>query len=125
MVTVTGCNDCHTPGYIMNDGEVPENLWLTGDSLGWHGPWGTTYPSNLRLYMEGFTEDQWVKVAKSVKSRPPMPWFNLHQMNDHDLRAVYRFVKYLGPAGEPAPSYLGPGVLPEGPYVTFPSPPEG
>jgi hypothetical protein len=24
LVKITGCNDCHTPGYIQNAGKVPE-----------------------------------------------------------------------------------------------------
>src|SRR5262245_32966476 len=55
LVKTAGCNDCHTPGYAVTSGGVAENLWLTGDSLGWQGPWGTTYPINLRLYMHSIT----------------------------------------------------------------------
>ena len=87
----------------MNGGKVPETQWLTGDQLGWRGPWGTTYPSNLRLYMQKLSEGQWIKIAKSVRYRPPMPWFALRDMTTQDLRAIYMFVKYLGPAGEMAP----------------------
>ena len=43
IVRITGCNDCHTPGYPEADGNVPVEDWLTGSSLGWRGPWGTTY----------------------------------------------------------------------------------
>ena len=59
----------------MSGGKVPEAEWLKGDSLGWRGPWGTTYPANLRLYMAPMTQDQWVRTAKDLKTRPPMPWF--------------------------------------------------
>ena len=51
LVTVGGCNDCHTAGYAESAGEVPESDWLQGDSLGWQGPWGTTYATNLRLQL--------------------------------------------------------------------------
>lgn len=49
IAKVAGCNDCHTPNYAMSGGNVPEKDWLTGDHLGWKGPWGTTYPANLRI----------------------------------------------------------------------------
>ncbi len=58
LTIITGCNDCHTDGYLMAEGKVPEEDWLTGSSLGWRGPWGTTYPPNLRLTVQAFTEEE-------------------------------------------------------------------
>ncbi|MDX1487796.1 MAG: hypothetical protein R3268_06320, partial [Acidiferrobacterales bacterium] len=49
LSVIAGCNDCHTSGYLWSNGDVPEKDWLTGDTLGWRGPWGTTYAVNLRL----------------------------------------------------------------------------
>jgi mono/diheme cytochrome c family protein len=120
LVKVAGCNDCHTAGYAMAGGKVAEAEWLKGDKLGWRGPWGTTYPVNLRLYMTSMSETGWVHAARSMKARPPMPWFALHDMTDHDLKAIYHYVQWLGPAGEPAPTYVPPGRDPKGPVVQFP-----
>lgn len=124
LVKVGGCNDCHTAGYGMSAGQVPEKEWLTGDQLGWHGPWGTTYPTNLRLSMNAMSENDWIRMAQTMKARPPMPWFVLNQMDKEDLRAIYRFVRHLGPAGTPAPGGLAPGVKPAGPAIIFPAPPQ-
>lgn len=124
IAQIAGCNDCHTPGYALSGGKVPEKAWLTGDSFGWRGPWGTTYPTNLRLYMQGLTEEQWVKKAKALTARPPMPWFALHDMTTGDLRALYRFVRHLGPAGKPAPAYLPTDKMPPQPYWQFPDLPK-
>ena len=124
LVRIAGCNDCHTPNYPQTGGKVPESEWLTGDALGWRGPWGTTYPTNLRLYMQDLTEEQWVKKAKTLNARPPMPWFNLRDMTAPDLRALYRYVRYLGPAGKPAPAFVPPDQEPKGPAVQFPAPPK-
>jgi hypothetical protein len=88
--------------------------------LGWRGPWGTTYATNLRLYMAAHTEASWLQTARSFKPRPPMPWFNVHAMSDRDLRAFYRYVRHLGPAGEPVPAYVPPDQAPKGPVVQFP-----
>lgn len=123
LLKISGCNDCHTPGYALSGGAVPEKEWLTGDSLGWRGPWGTTYPSNLRRYMQTISEEQWLAQAKTRQYRPPMPWFALRDMSEDDLRAIYRFTKHLGAAGAPAPAYLTPEQMPEGPFVQFPAPP--
>ncbi|HXH83721.1 MAG TPA: c-type cytochrome, partial [Candidatus Tectomicrobia bacterium] len=116
LMKIAGCNDCHTARYAETAGAVPEAEWLTGDSLGWRGPWGTTYPINLRLYIHGMSEEQWLAAARAVRSRPPMPWFALRDMTDEDLRAIYHFVRSLGPAGNPAPAYVPPGAEPRTPY---------
>jgi mono/diheme cytochrome c family protein len=122
LVRIGGCNDCHTPGYAASGGKVPEAQWLTGDSLGWRGPWGTTYPSNLRMYMQNLSAAQWLKAAKALQTRPPMPWFSVRQMSDDDLRAIYAFIRKLGPAGQAAPAYLPPDKEPPPPFVLFPAP---
>ena len=124
LVQIGGCNDCHTAGYAPSGGKVPEAQWLLGDALGWNGPWGTTYATNLRLYMQDLTEDQWVKKAKALNARPPMPWFNVRDMTTADLRAMYRYIRHLGPAGKPAPAYLPPDKTPPEPVVRFPAPPK-
>lgn len=123
LLVIGSCNDCHTAGYAMADGKVPEKDWLTGDRLGWRGPWGTTYAVNLRLYMQGLTEAQWLARAKTLETRPPMPWYALRAMSTADLRALYRYVRHLGPPGESAPAYVPPDKEPPPPYVTFPAPP--
>jgi len=123
LLRTSGCNDCHTAGYLPSEGKTPEALWLTGDTFGWRGPWGTTYAANLRLLAGQMTEKQWVARAKTLKTRPPMPWFNLNAMTAEDLGAMYQFLRYLGPAGKPAPAYVPPDQEPAGPYATFPAPP--
>lgn len=120
LVETTGCNDCHTPGYAAKDGKVDEKLWLTGDAVGWAGPWGTTYASNLRLLMAGMNRQQWLAHARTMTPRPPMPWFNLRAMTDADLEAIHAYTRSLGAAGVPAPAYLPPGRKAVGPVVQFP-----
>jgi len=125
LAIVGGCNDCHTAGFALRGGDVPEREWLAGDgTLGWRGPWGTTYPTNLRLNLSKMTETQWVGYAKALKARPPMPWFNLNKWTESDLRAFYQYVRHLGPAGQPAPQALAPGVEPKTPVFAFQEPPK-
>jgi mono/diheme cytochrome c family protein len=123
LVKIAGCNDCHTAGYAQAGGLVPEDEWLKGDRLGWRGPWGTTYAGNLRHFVADMTEDQWLQLARTAQYRPPMPWFILRDMKEKDLVAMYRFIRHLGPGGEPAPAWVPPDQEPEGPYVQFPAPP--
>jgi mono/diheme cytochrome c family protein len=108
LVSITGCNDCHTPGYAQKGGQAPVAAWLTGGSVGYQGPWGTTYPANLRLTVQSMSEAQWLVFARAER-RPPMPWFSLKEMSDADLTDIYRFIRSLGPAGEPAPAAVPPG----------------
>jgi mono/diheme cytochrome c family protein len=124
VLKIGGCNDCHTPGYLLNAGKIPEAQWLTGDRLGWRGPWGTTYAINLRMYMQDLTEAQWLQKAKTLKSRPPMPWFTVREMTSGDLRAIYAFIRHLGPGGDAAPAYVPPDREPAPPFVLFPAPPK-
>jgi hypothetical protein len=65
MVEIGGCNDCHTAGYAEKGGQAPEADRLKGDTLGYRGPWGTTYPTNLRLTFSKLTEDAWLKVCEN------------------------------------------------------------
>jgi len=119
LVVVSGCNDCHTPGYMQNGGpKLPEKDWLTGVPVGYQGPWGTTYASNLRLVINGMSEAQWLEHARK-EFKPPMPWFNLREMTDEDLKAVYAFVRSLGAAGVAAPAYVAPGGKVNTPYFVF------
>jgi mono/diheme cytochrome c family protein len=120
LVKIGGCNDCHTPGYALSAGRVDESQWLIGDRLGFQGPWGTTYPANLRRFVATLTREQWLQVARQP-TRPPMPWFALRDMSDDDLAAIYDYIRALGPAGAAAPPYAPPGEKLEGPVVKFPS----
>ncbi len=118
LVTISGCNDCHTPGGMEKGPAVPEAQWLTGLPVGFQGPWGTTYPSNLRLALGSMTEAQWLQKARQERL-PPMPWFNLREMTDADLKAIYAFVRSLGVAGVAAPAYVAPGGKVQTPYFVF------
>lgn len=116
LVRTSGCNDCHTPGYMQKDGQVPESEWLIGTGVGWHGPWGTTYPANLRKLVQEMDEHAWVERARKPM-RPPMPAPSLRAMSDADLKAIYRYVRSLGPKGEAAPAYVPPGEPVATPYL--------
>ena len=118
LVTIGSCNDCHTPGGMEKGPQVPEAQWLTGVPVGFQGPWGTTYPSNLRLLLGSMTEAQWLQHARQERL-PPMPWFNLKEMTDADLKAIYAFVRSLGSAGVAAPAYVAPGGKVTTPYYVF------
>jgi hypothetical protein len=100
---------------MQNDGKVAEADWLTGDGMGWQGPWGTTYPANLRVLVQQMDEQAWLARARQPM-RPPMPAASLRAMSDADLKAIYRYVRSLGMKGQPAPAYVPPGDKVATPY---------
>lgn len=124
IAATSGCHDCHTPGYTEAAGNAPREDWLVGSQLGWSGPWGTTYPSNLRLLVEDMDEAAWLDYSARLHARPPMPDFALRAMTEDDRRALYRLLRSLKPAGAPAPVYLAPGQEPPLPYVKWMLPPQ-
>jgi hypothetical protein len=69
------------------------------------------------------TAEQFLTLARSPL-RPPMPWFNLRDMKDADVKAIYAYLRHLGPTGERAPAYVPPDKVPGGPFVEFPDPPK-
>ena len=121
-IKIMGCNDCHTPGYMLTRAKIPEEGWLIGGSLGFRGYFGTVYPTNLRLLLNGMAEEDWLILARQMRKDSPMDWVMLPKTAEQDLRAIYRFVKYLGPKGVPAPASLPVGVPPTTQYVEYPDP---
>ena len=120
LAVLGGCNDCHTPGWNESGGRTPQADRLTGSPVGFRGPWGTTYPANLRLAVASMREDAWVAnlaTANHGTGRPPMPWMNAAQTNPQDLRALYRYLRALGPKGERMPLGVAPGVEPTTAYI--------
>jgi hypothetical protein len=121
IVEIMGCNDCHTAGTIGGASHIPEEDWLLGSDRGFYGTWGTAYPANLRLLLNAMPEEEWLVLAKKMRRDSPMAWSWLPKVTDQDLRAMYRFVKFLGPKGVPAPESLPVGVKPTTDYIEFPT----
>ncbi len=69
------------------------------------GPWGTTYASNITsdsTGIGGWKEEQFIKAIREGKSKgldgtrpllPPMPWQNFAKLSDHDIKAIFAFLK--------------------------------
>ena len=123
LIKIGGCNDCHTDGFAQSDAKTPEKDWLEGSALGFYGPWGTTYATNLRLLIGDMTEAQWLELVRTTQSNPPMPWWALRWMTPQNQQAVYAYIRSLGPAGKETPQDLPPGVSPPPPVLSWPMPP--
>ena len=121
-IKIMGCNSCHTPDYMVKRSNILEEDWLVGGTLGFRGPQGTSYPTNLRLLLNNMSEEDWLVLTKQMREDSPMSWVMLSKTPEQDLRSIYRFVKYLGPKGTPALPRLAAGVLPTTQYVDYPDP---
>ena len=120
---IGGCHFCHTEGYREAEGKIDPEKALKGSSIGWKGPWGTTYAANLReTAMSYNNEDKWVDHLKNRVNLPPMPGYQVQAMSESDLRSLYLYIKSLGASGELPPFYREPGKEPRTPYVTLEPP---
>jgi hypothetical protein len=118
LSVVALCNDCHTHGWLPN-ADVREEEWLAGSPVGYEGPWGVSFPSNLRLRAQEWTEDQWVEKLRTRRAHDFMPWMAVTVLSDKDARAFYRFLRHLGPYGEHVPAAIPPGEPIGEPYVSL------
>jgi hypothetical protein len=119
LTVVGGCGDCHTAAHPGNTGGKTPDIELAGNPVGYRGPWGTSYAVNLRRLTHQISEDRWVIILKTRPGLPPMPWGNVQQMNERDLRAMYRYIRSLGIIGKRMPSAVPPDKEPTTPYVDF------
>ena len=119
IAATSGCHDCHTGGFAESGGVVHPPAALSGVPVGFRGPWGTTYPVNVRLYMSGLSEEGWVAAAREMRTRPPMPWFALNMMVESELRSLYRYTRSLGDVGVAMPAPLPPDEVPPTLVIDF------
>jgi mono/diheme cytochrome c family protein len=123
LVSIIGsCHDCHTDGYREAEGAIDPTKALRGKAIGWRGPWGTTYANGLRWNVRDLSEDGYVTYIKTLRTLPPMPWYNVRVMPESDVRSFYQYVKSLGDPGEFLPVTVRPGEEPRTPFVTLEPP---
>jgi hypothetical protein len=123
LAIVGGCHDCHTKGWTESKGKIPKEDQFAGiGSYGFRGEWGTNYGKNLRAQFQRDSIDKYLHVMTTTDGGDghlPMPWHNTAMMSDADLRAIYLYVKSLGPKAnaERIPRSVKPGVEPTTPFV--------
>jgi len=130
LANVTGCNDCHTPGYLF--GAPDTTRLLSGSELGWKGPWGVSYARNLtpdpQTGIGAWSESDIVTAIRTGKRpdgrmlMPPMPWTDFAHMTDEDAMSVAKYLKSLPPVPHKVPDILGPDAAPTGSIIAFPPP---
>ena len=130
MVSISGCNDCHTPGSFY--GLPDTSRTLAGSELGWRGPWGVSFARNLTPDSTGigsWTEEQIVTAIRTGRRPdgsallPPMPWPTYANLSDEDAAAIAAYLKTIPPVKHQNLPVVPPNQKYEGGTLTFPPPP--
>lgn len=145
LVTVGGCNGCHTPKKFGPKGMVPNDslklsghisslpmpkidrkmlqqngLFASNDMTIYIGPWGVSYAANLTPDSTGigsWKEEQFIMAIRQGVTKglpgsrpmlPPMPWPEISQMTDPELKAVFAYLKSIPPIKNNVPAPLPP-----------------
>jgi mono/diheme cytochrome c family protein len=105
------------PGVI---GPAQWGALTTNDLTAWAGPWGISFAANLtpdtKTGLGGWTDEMFIKTLRTGKfmamSRdilPPMPWQELGQLTDEDLKAMFAYLQSLPPVANAVPPPVQPG----------------
>jgi mono/diheme cytochrome c family protein len=140
LVTIAGCNDCHTPGALF--GKPDKARHLAGSDVGFGDPGsGVVVGQNLTPDTEtglgGWTSDQIAtaittgKVPDGRMLSPIMPWPALSQLTHDDALAIVAYLKSLPAVKNAVPGPYKPGqatavavsvVVPPLVYAKLPNP---
>jgi hypothetical protein len=100
----------HPQGLVMPPPPaLPPGPWVwvgSGTNTAFAGPWGISYAFNLtpddNTGLGIWTEEMFVKAMRTGRhmgqSRPilpPMPWPNVAQMTDQDLKSLYAYLQSI------------------------------
>lgn len=112
--------DVKTPaipsGVLSPDGWVSlTNMHMTA----WAGPWGVSYSANITpdegTGIGNWTPEAFIKTMRTGKHMgtgrdllPPMPWQELGNLTDGDLRAIFAYLHTLKPIQNQVPQPLPP-----------------
>lgn len=131
LAVVTGCHDCHTPGYLY--GAPDTTRALAGSELGWKGPWGVSYARNLtpepQTGIGPWSESDIVTAIRTGKRPdgtmllPPMPWPDFAFLTDADAAAIAKYLKSIPPVMHKVPDRQPPEAKVKGSLIVFPPPP--
>lgn len=118
LVTLGGCNDCHTPGYFL--GKPDMSRFLGGSDVGFEIPGqGVFVGSNITPDEEtgiGTWTPEQIVTAIQTGERPDgrilapiMPWHAFAQLTKDDALAIATYLQSLEPVKNPVPGPFTPG----------------
>lgn len=109
LVNIAECRACHTP---MDKGQFIDSLRYSGTKEFILPTGGKVYSANLTPHESGlgtWTEDSFVARFKGLSDKnalpkvekngfnTPMPWNMYAQMDDKDLKAIFKYLRTLKP----------------------------
>jgi mono/diheme cytochrome c family protein len=133
MVSLMGCDDCHTPGHFFGKDDMTRNL--AGSDVGFGIPsLGVFVAPNLTpdsdTGLGKWTPDQIVAaVTKGERPdgrilAPVMPWRHFAKLTPSDAQAIALYLKSLPPVSHQVPGPFGPSQVPTV-FVMSPQPGDG
>jgi mono/diheme cytochrome c family protein len=121
LVTIGGCNDCHTPGYFL--GKPDFSRRLGGSDVGFGLPGlgafvGRNLTPDKETGLGNWTDDQIIS-AMTAGVRPDgrklaliMPWEALSHLDREDALAIVAYLRSLPPVKHAVPGPFGPKEVP-------------
>ena len=87
---------------------------FTDDMTAWGGPWGISYSANLtpdkKTGIGKLTEENFVSILNigihsnmNRKLMQPMPWKEISELEDEDIKAVYKYLRTVKPVKNKVP----------------------
>ncbi len=141
LVTIVGCNDCHTPGGLMGKPDMKQVLG--GSDVGFAMPNGVFVAPNLTPDKETglgkWTTEQIVTAITNGERpdkrmlAPIMPYDELSSLTRADALAIVAYLRSLPPVSHKVPGPFGPNdtpsvfvmsVQPGDVYAKLPKPPQ-
>jgi mono/diheme cytochrome c family protein len=144
LVTIMGCNDCHTPlkmgakgperdmtrmlsghpqDFVVSAGaDLGKGQWMAATShtmTAWSGPWGVSFTANLTPDAETglgkWTAETFITALRTGKHEgvgrpilPPMPYDQIRNATDDDLRAIFAYLQSIPPVRNKVPQPIDP-----------------
>ena len=123
LVSIAGCNDCHTPGYFLGKPDMAR--FLGGSEVGFEIPGlGVFHGPNLTPDKEtglGAWTDAQILIALQKGTTPQgrmlapiMPWHAFANLTPQDARAIVAFLRSIPPVKNKVPGPFGPTEPPTG-----------
>jgi mono/diheme cytochrome c family protein len=118
LVTIAGCNDCHTPGYFFGKPDMAR--FLGGSDVGFEIPGlgafaGRNITPDKETGIGNWTTDQIVTAMQTGKRpdgrilAPIMPWHAFANFTKDDVTAIAVYLQSLPPVKNAVPGPIGPG----------------